>query len=106
MKSPLFLCVTLVAANIAFAQPPSPPTTDPSSASSPHQRETTSSPVKETPAPSSDTAAPSSPHQKEVTKSEKMMNDCITKRRSASPTTSKDEAKKACEAELKKKDTR
>src|SRR5690349_13217360 len=100
MKTPLFLAMTLMAFNVAIAQAPPPATSNPSSASSPHQRETTQKPANEAPAPSTE-SVPASPHQKEVTKSDKMMHDCM-KRQSQTSSSSKADAKKACEAELKK----
>lgn len=110
MKTPLSICILWAAANIALAQTP-PPSTDPSSASSPHQRETTRAGAPETPAQSNpESTAPSTEHQKQVTKetrtaraqSDKMMKDCITKRQSASPSMSKDDAKRSCADEMKK----
>lgn len=104
MRTALLLCFSLVTANFALAQTPPPPDTNPSSASSPHQRDTTSSTTKE--APATDSAKPSAastPHQKQVTKQDKMLNDCITKQQSETASLSKEDAKKACEAEMKKK---
>lgn len=112
MRTGLLICITLVSANLTLAQtPPAPaPTTSPSSASSPHQRETTSKTPKETPAAnSSEPSAASTPHQKQVTegtsntKHDKMINDCITKRQSETSSLSKADAKKSCEAEMKTK---
>ena len=104
MKTALLIGISLLAANFALAQTPPPSSTNPSSASSPHQRDSTTTTTKETPA--ADNPDPSkaySPHQKQVTKQDKMMNDCMMKRQSETASLSKDDAKKACEAEMKKK---
>lgn len=103
MKTALLIGLTLLSANFTLAQTP-PPSTNPSSASSPHQRDTTTTTTKESPA--ADSANPSNastPHQKQVTKQDQMINDCVTKRQSDTASLSKDDAKKACEAEMKKK---
>lgn len=103
MKTALLIGITLLGVNIALAQTP-PSSTNPSSASSPHQRDSTSTPTKETPtADSSNPSNASTPHQKQVTKQDKMINDCVTKRRSETSSLSEDAAKKACEAEINKK---
>ncbi len=104
MKTALLIGLTLLSANLALAQTPPSSTTNPSSASSPHQRDSTTTTTKETPA--ADSASPSNastPHQKQVTKQDKMINDCIAKRQSETSSLSKDDAKKACEAEMNKK---
>ena len=112
MKTPLSICIMLAFAGAALAQTP-PPSTDPSSASSPHQRSTTSSHTPEAPAPTSaEQTTPSSEHQRQVTedtrtanaKSGKMMNDCIMKKQSDTPKLSKADAKRACAADMKKKE--
>ena len=104
MKTALLISLTLLFASATLAQTPPPSSTNPSSASSPHQRDTTTTTTKETPA--ADSANPSNastPHQKQVTRQDKMINDCITKRQSETSSLSKDDAKKGCEAEMKKK---
>lgn len=104
MKTALLIGITLLFANVTLAQTPPPSSTNPSSASSPHQRDTTTTTTKESPA--ADSANPSNastPHQKQVTNQDKMINDCISKRRSETASLSKADAKHACEAEMKKK---
>jgi len=105
MKTALLIGLTLLFANVTLAQTPPPSSTNPSSASSPHQRDTTTTTAtKETPAAeSANPSNASTPHQKQVTRQDKMINDCITKRQSETSSLSKDDAKKACEAEMKKK---
>jgi hypothetical protein len=119
MKITLLICVLLSMTSLAFAQAPPSPSTSPSAASSPHQRDTTSTPTKEAPTPNSpEPAAASSPHQKEVIKgsdkaaadkaalkSEKMLSECISKRQSANSSLSQDDAKKACVDQMKRRDT-
>lgn len=103
MKTALLIGLTLLSANLTLAQTPPPSSTNPSSASSPHQRDTTTTTTKESPA--ADSASPSNastPHQKQVTQQDKMINDCITKRQSETSSLSKNDAKKACETEMKK----
>ena len=83
MKTALLICMTLASANVAFAQTPPADSTSPSSASSPHQRESTSTTTKETTTPSNPApSAASSPHQQHVTEgadktkaNEKMMKE-------------------------------
>lgn len=105
MKTALLIGLTLLSANLTLAQTPPPSSTNPSSASSPHQRDTTSTTTTTQETPAADSANPSNastPHQKQVTKQDKMINDCITKRQSETSSLSKNDAKKACEAEMKK----
>jgi hypothetical protein len=81
--------------------------TAPSSASSPHQRDATSTPAPE--ASSTDQtngtspAAASSPHQQQSTHvaSKQSMKDCIAKQQQENSGMSKADAKKACKAEMK-----
>jgi len=118
MKTAFLICVALASSG-ALAQTPPPTSTNPSSASSPHQRETTRTPAKETATPSNPAATPtspapsaaSSPHQQHVTEGadktkahEKMMKDCIAKQQSTNSTMSQDAAKKACTAQMKSKE--
>lgn len=104
MKTALLIGLTLLFANVTLAQTPPPSSTNPSSASSPHQRDATTTTTTETPAAESPNPSnASTPHQKQVTRQDKMINDCITKRQSETSSLSKDDAKKACEVEMKKK---
>jgi len=93
---------------MVFAQttPPSDPTS-PSSASSPHQREATSSSSQEA-SPTDETSstnpsAASTEHQKEATRtaSKQSMKDCIQKQQAENAQMSKADAKKACKAQMK-----
>jgi len=110
MKSALLFCFTLASAGFAFAQTPPADSTAPSSASSPHQRQSTSTPAKETPTPGSpEAAAASTPHQQQVTeadkaktKQDKMMKDCMAKEQSVN-SMKKDEAEKTCKDQAKMK---
>jgi hypothetical protein len=87
--------------------------TDPAAASSPHQREATSTEASETPA-TTETAPSSaaSPHQEHVTRDkvaaaknkadrEQRMEECVRKERSRDTALSADEAKKACADQMK-----
>ena len=119
MKTALPICVLISMTSLAFAQAPPASSTNPSAASSPHQRDTTSTPTKEAPTPSSpEPATASSPHQKEVikgsakaatgkpaSKADKMMSECVRKRQSANSSLSQDDAKKACTEQMQRKDT-
>lgn len=91
---------------------PEPDATAPSSASSPSQREATSTTAPEsTPTDNSTTdtnpAAASSPHQQQATggthhmASKQMMKDCIAKQQADNSGMSAADAKKACKAQLK-----
>src|SRR5882724_3088761 len=84
---------------------PQTDTTSPSSASSPHQRDATSS---STPEASSNTSgsnpsSASTPHQQQSTHmaSKASMKDCIAKQQADNQGMSKADAKKACKAQLK-----
>jgi hypothetical protein len=112
MKTALLTCVILFSTNLALAQTPAPSSTNPNTASSPHQRDVTSTTAKETPTPASpEASAASTPHQKQVTegankaasKDDKAMRDCVKKRQSENSSLSKDDAKKACVADTKSK---
>jgi len=113
MKIALLTCVIwLSSTTVGLAQTPPPSSTSPSAASSPHQRDTTATPAKETPAPTNpEPSAASTPHQKQVTdqaakpgsKDAKALDDCTKKRQSENSSLSKDDAKKACTAQLKQK---
>ncbi|HVF18554.1 MAG TPA: hypothetical protein VNA21_16645 [Steroidobacteraceae bacterium] len=111
MKTTLLICITLASTSLALAQTPPADTTSPSSASSPHQRETTSTATKEAATPSNPApAAASTPHQQQVTQGadkakahEKMMKDCMAKQQSTNSSMSQDAAKKACSEQMKAK---
>jgi hypothetical protein len=111
MKTALLICMTFASANVAFAQTPPADSTSPSSASSPHQRESTSTTTKETTTPSNPApSAASSPHQQHVTEGadktkahDKMMKDCMAKQQSTNSTMSQEAAKKACTEQMKTK---
>jgi putative membrane protein len=70
-RPPVLLALLAVAsATCALAQTPPPSPDDetaPSAASSPHQRDTTSTSAAEAPTPSSQPSTPATPHQREVT---------------------------------------
>ena len=66
--------ISLASATCAVAQTPPPKETDPSAASSPHQRESTSTDAAEAPgATAPEPAAASTPHQQQVTKGNETM---------------------------------
>ena len=103
--------VSLAATGLAFAQtPPAQDQSSPSSASSPSQRETTSSSASEAPATSgAEPSDASSPHQQQATeggaagkaKHEQMMKDCVAKQQASDTSLSKDQAKKTCMDQMK-----
>src|SRR4030095_4065302 len=73
--STLLALIAVSSATCALAQtpPPSDDPTAPSAASSPHQRDSTSTNAAEaTPAPGAEPSSASSPHQREVTEGSKM----------------------------------
>jgi hypothetical protein len=88
-----------------------PPTSDtsPSAASSPSQREATSSSATESPTTTTEGTNPSaasSPHQQQATggthmASKQSMKDCIAKERAENSGMSAAEAKKTCKAQMK-----
>lgn len=90
---------------MVLAQAPNPPpdSTSPSSASSPHQRDATSTPSQEASptdgTQNSDPSAASTPHQHMASKS--AMKECIAKQQSDNSGMSKTDAKKACKAQMK-----
>ncbi len=102
--------ISMAPAAMVMAQTdPQSDTTAPSSASSPHQREATSTTTPEAPssngAASNDTspAAASSPHQQQATRmaSRQSMKDCIAKQQAENSGMSAAQAKKACKAQMK-----
>ncbi len=102
--------ISMAPAAMVMAQTdPQSDTTAPSSASSPHQREATSTTTPEAPSSngtsSNDTspAAASSPHQQQATRmaSKQSMKDCIAKQQAENSGMSAAQAKKACKAQMK-----
>ena len=103
--------ISMAATGLAFAQtPPAQDQSSPSSASSPSQRETTSSSATEAPATSgAEPSDASSPHQQQATeggtagkaKHDQMMKDCVAKQQTTDASMSKDQAKKACMDQMK-----
>ena len=99
------------AASVAGAQTSaqSPTQTDPSAASSPHQREATSTQATEAPPTESattDTTSPSaasSPHQQHATRmaNKQAMKECIAKQKQDNQGISAADAKKACKQQMK-----
>ena len=88
--------------------------TAPQAASSPHQREATSTTAAEAPASSDGNPSSSStPHQRDATKTanaksgqrEQMLTDCISKHQKADANMSKDKAKRNCMDQMKKAET-
>lgn len=71
--STLLALIALGSATFAMAQTPPPPDerTDPSAASSPHQRDATSKDAAEAPAPNAEPSSASTPHQRQVTEGDK-----------------------------------
>ena len=107
------MILACLASAVAIAQTPPPPSDSsaPSAASSPHQRDVTSTPASEQPTSKSpDAAAAATPHQKEVTDASKaghtdkkqMMKDCMTREQAKNSTASKDEVKKTCTQQMNK----
>src|SRR5882757_5619757 len=82
-----------------------PQETSPSAASSPSQREATSSSATEAPATSDNTSpsAASTPHQQQATRtaSKQAMKECVAKQQSDNSGMSAADAKKACKAQMK-----
>jgi hypothetical protein len=84
-----------------------PPTdqTSPSSASSPHQRDTTKSNAPEA-SPTDNTQGTnpsdaSSPHQRQATSRSAQMKECVAKQQTSNSGMSAADARKACKAQLK-----
>jgi hypothetical protein len=110
-RAALFALISVASTGFAIAQtPPSQDSTAPSSASSPAQRDATSSPATEAPATEgTNPAAASTPHQQDATKMagmdkakhDKMLKDCVTKERAKDSSLSKDDAKKTCMDQMK-----
>jgi hypothetical protein len=113
-RAAVLALISVAASGFAMAQtPPSQNSTAPSSASSPSQRDATSSPATEAPANTgTDPSAASTPHQQQATdgkmaggmdkaKHDKMMKDCVTKQQAKDSSLSKDDAKKTCADQMK-----
>jgi hypothetical protein len=100
----LLLATSAASITLAFAQttPPSDQTS-PSAASSPHQRDATSTQTPEAPASNgANPASASSPHQQQSTAAgskadrKQAMKDCMTKQQANNSGMSTADAKKAC----------
>ena len=112
-KSALLIALSL-AISTGGAQTPTPDPTAPSAASSPHQREATSTKATEkTPTRSTAPSAASTPHQEQVTedvskvdaktraKQEQTVKDCVSKEQAKNTTLSTDQARKSCWNQVK-----
>src|SRR4051812_36556420 len=98
--------ISIAPAGLVMAQSQTTPQgTSPSSASSPSQRDATSSSAAETPTTSDSTspAAASSPHQQNATRtaSKQAMKDCVAKQQQDNQGISSADAKKACKQQMK-----
>lgn len=95
--------MTLAPGAMVMAQSQTMPSdTSPSSASSPSQRDSTSSSATE--APTSDSTSPSAastPAQRQATASKPSLKNCIAKQQSDNSGMSAADAKKACKAQIK-----
>ena len=97
--------VGIFGAATCFAQTPSPPasTTNPSSASSPSQRDATRTPAAETPAtPQSDPSDASTPHQRMAMGGKhQTMKECMDAQAAKASGMSKADMTKACNEQMK-----
>ena len=102
--------ISLAPAGLVMAQSQTmPQDTSPSAASSPHQREATSTQATEAPPTESattDTTSPSaasSPHQQHATRmaNKQAMKECIAKQKQDNQGISAADAKKACKQQMK-----
>ena len=97
--------ISLVPTALAMAQSQTMPSdTSPSSASSPAQRDSTSTSATEAPTTDgTNPAAASTPHQQQATRmaSKQAMKQCIAKQQSDNSGMSAADAKKACKAQMK-----
>jgi hypothetical protein len=98
--------ISMAPAALVMAQSQTMPTdTSPSSASSPSQRDATSSSATESPTTDgTDPSAASSPHQQQAihtAASKKAMKDCVAKQQTDNSGISAADAKKACKAQMK-----
>lgn len=96
--------ISMTPAGLVLAQT-MPTDTSPSSASSPSQRDATSSSATEAPTTTDSTspAAASTPHQQHATRmaNKQAMKDCVAKQQSDNSSLSATDAKKACKAQMK-----
>jgi hypothetical protein len=98
--------ISLAPAGMVMAQSQTmPQDTSPSSASSPSQREATSSSATEAPTTNDSTSpsAASTPHQQQSTRtaSKQAMKDCIAKQKQDNQGITAADAKKACKQQMK-----
>lgn len=107
----------IASSTVALAQTPpaqtAPQQDEPKAASSPHQRESTSTDAQEAPAGTETSpSAASTPHQKEATEGkvatgktkaerEQMMSDCMKKQQERNSTMSVDQVRKTCVEQMK-----
>jgi hypothetical protein len=105
----------LATAPLAFAVAQTSPSQDktaPSAASSPHQRDATSTQTTEAPASNgAEPSAASSPHQHQAMKDDsksshaQMMKDCMAKEQAKDSSQTKDQVKKTCKDQMKSADS-
>jgi hypothetical protein len=112
-RAALTTFLAIASATFAIAQtPPQQDETAPKAASSPHQRETTSTRAKEAPAATkTDPSAASTPHQRQATEGkmaatsqadhDRMMKDCVKKEQERNSSMSAERAKKTCTDQMK-----
>jgi hypothetical protein len=98
--------ISIAPAGLVMAQSQTTPQdTSPSAASSPSQREATSSSASEAPSTTDSTSptAASSPHQQQSTHmaSKQAMKDCVAKQKQDNSGISSSDAKKACKQQMK-----
>ncbi len=98
--------ISLAPAGMVMAQSQTmPQDTSPSSASSPSQREATSSSATEAPTTNDSTnpSAASTPHQQQSTRmaSKQAMKDCVAKQKQDNQGITAADAKKACKQQMK-----
>ena len=116
LKKIFLVTLASAATTCAFAQttPAESDKTAPQAASSPHQRQTTTTSAAEQPAnQETQPSSSSSPHQRQTTETanakgaqhDQMMNDCISKHQKADAKLSKDQAKRTCMDQMKKAET-
>ena len=104
-KTLLLALICMSPAALVMAQSQTMPSdTSPSSASSPSQRDSTSSSATESPTTDGTSpAAASTPHQQQATHvaSKQAMKECVAKQQSDNSGMSAADAKKACKAQMK-----
>jgi hypothetical protein len=106
-RKTLFLAALMSMAPTAWVMAQSqtmPSDTSPSSASSPAQRDSTSSSATESPTTNGTSpSAASTPHQQQATRmaSKQAMKQCVAKQQSDNSGMSAADAKKACKAQMK-----